>query len=449
MKRLATALLAVSLSACVSYQGYGYSDDGYYDDHYYEGPDDYRGSPARDRYYQDDGYDYAGYASFGYGGYPYYYSSLWPIYHGYYDPFYNPYFHYGVTYFPRNYFGFGYGGYAYPRYQPYAPYRYSWYDNYFDVGGYHDRRDRRRDHFVGQRSAFGSARNQAERMAAWTGADRVGQDNGRFRDQRSNEPGRRGQRGFGPGMPQRSSPAPILRGNSPAPRPRSRQFDRGGGQPVPQANDFRPSSVGDRPDRERGTAWQSEQRWPQGQGQGVGPASRDRRGQVAPTGSLPSARPTRGNAAPLTDLGGSAIPSRRGFRPASTPASSPSIAPTTSYGSDVRAVEGLVPRGEGGRIGDAQSRRYFRTAPSTLMPAPARGPIETRQRSEPAAPFGNGNRSAMPVRQSQPDFGGGRSAPVAPRPQPMQPTRSAPTPRPQRSRRDDVDADDGEQRRER
>lgn len=166
MKRLLALLFILALSGCATYDSYGYRDDGYYDDRYYSGG----------RYYYDD---YAGYSSYrDYPDYVYwsdYYSVLWPVYRGYYDPFYTPGFYYGVTWYPRTYFGLSHYWNSWPYYHSYSPYRHSYWD------GYYDQWDRRRGQ-VGHRVAhgysatvdrpymYGSARNEAEQLARRSGA---------------------------------------------------------------------------------------------------------------------------------------------------------------------------------------------------------------------------------------------------------------------------------------
>ena len=428
MKRLAAVLLAVSLSACATYQGYGYRDDGYYDDRYYEGPDYYRGSPARDRYYYDD-YGYPGYAGFGYGGYgyggyPYYYTSLWPIYHGYYDPFYNPYFHYGVTYFPRSYFGFGYGGYGYPRYQPYAPYRYSWYDNYFGISWYHDRRHRHRDDFAPRGSAFGSARNQAERLAAWTGADRLGAGSDRMRGRRRDTPRFRDRDESGGGVPQRSQLRQPARTPAPAPRPRSRQYDRGGGTPTAQRNGFGSPSLSAPPARPSGSA---------GRSQRVSPVEPSEVVHGARIGAAPTLGPGNRTAFPRGYPSGEAIPAGRGF-PAQP-------APSAPFGANERA----------------RDWRESRTLNAPFRPTPTRtyqGPVSG---ASPASGVGSATDRVLRMGRSSPQptsapppmpagrqsgVRGAMSVPPAPQ---SAPTRGAmPSPRVQRQRgaADNEDAGD-------
>ncbi len=431
MKRLAALLLAILLAGCTTYQGYGYSDEGYYDDRYYEGPDYYRGSAERDRYY-NDGQAYYGYGAFDYGVYPYYYSSLWPIYHGYYDPFYNPYFHYGITYFPRSYFSLNYGGIGYPHYQPYAPYRYSWYDNYFGVGWQRERRRNRHDDFGPQRSAFGSARNQAERMAAWTGADRIGSGSQQRRGQRSIQPGFRNRSERGPAVPQRSAPMSPARSQLPAPRPRSRQYDRGGGgNPPPQANRFGPQS-----EREDSPRWQSDRRWSAGQGDGS--AVRGGRGSSTPTGMIPAAR-TIGGPAALSDHGGTAIPSRRSYRAATTPA--------PDDGREVRGAAGLEPRTATGLRREDQGRRYFNPSPPVSPTAEYRGSIQLRPQTDRGLPAGRAYRPLAPAGRAPSDFRG--AAPAPQQQAPYQPSRSAPPARAERPGGEDGGADDSERRRQR
>jgi hypothetical protein len=166
MKRLLALLFTIALSSCATYDSYGYRDDGYYQDRYYSGG----------RYYYDD---YARYDSYwDYPDYVYwsdYYSVLWPVYRGYYDPFYTPGFYYGVTWYPRTYFGLNHYWNSWPYYHSYSPYRYSYWD------GYYDHWDRRRGQ-VGRRVAhgyganvdhpymYGSARNEAEQLARRSGA---------------------------------------------------------------------------------------------------------------------------------------------------------------------------------------------------------------------------------------------------------------------------------------
>jgi hypothetical protein len=160
MKRfLAVALAAFALAGCATYDGYGYRSDGYYEDRYAE-----RG------YYYDRPMRYAGY----YGGYPDYvywsdyYSVLWPVYRGWYDPFYSPGFYYGVTWYPRTYFGLNHYWNAWPYYHAYAPYRHSYWDGYYDH--WDRRRGRHAAYGSGGSYLYGSARNEAEQLARRTGA---------------------------------------------------------------------------------------------------------------------------------------------------------------------------------------------------------------------------------------------------------------------------------------
>ena len=187
MKRLVVlALTAVSslLSGCATYDEYSYYDrDGYYEDEYYG--DRHVGR----RYYYDewgnrvyiDDYDvshrygaYYGSASWGYPDYVRYntyYSALWPTYRYYYDPYWSPGFYYGVTYFPRTYFGLNVGWYSWPYYQAYSPYRYSHVDHYYDWADYsRDRAADRQRYYGNHLPRYGSARNEAQALARATGA---------------------------------------------------------------------------------------------------------------------------------------------------------------------------------------------------------------------------------------------------------------------------------------
>lgn len=178
MKRLAAlALTAVTalLGGCVTYDDYAYHDR-YYADEYYG--DRY----VSQRYYYDEygnrvyinDYDVGRRYGYGYGPdyliYNTYYSALWPTYRYYYDPFWSPGFYYGVTYFPRTYFGLNVGWYSWPYYQAYSPYRYSHADHYYDWwdNRSRDRASHMQDH--GHLPRYGSARNEAQYLARSTGA---------------------------------------------------------------------------------------------------------------------------------------------------------------------------------------------------------------------------------------------------------------------------------------
>jgi|GEM_PF-4000395 len=184
-------LLVLLLGGCVTYPTYTYRDDGYGRDTRYVGDDSYYAEP--DDAYGD--YYYGGGTRYGSSGYRYhapdytrysaYYSLFWPIQRYYIDPFFHPGFHYGVTYFPRNYFSVSFhnsfhsrsffdAGYSrWPRYgysHWYSPYRNSWSDSYYDWDrhSYQDRDNRRgRGSYSNDLYAprYGSARNQAERLA--------------------------------------------------------------------------------------------------------------------------------------------------------------------------------------------------------------------------------------------------------------------------------------------
>lgn len=151
---LAAFLVAALLAGCTTYpDSYYASDDRYGGDYYYG---------RADRYY-DDPY---------WGAYAYD-SIFWPTYR-WYDPWYSPGFSYGVSFFP-SWWGLSlghFGGYHHHHHH-YSPYRGSWWDNrayYGDAGWRHGYRDR----YSGQR--FGSARNEAERIARAEGIARPQRD---------------------------------------------------------------------------------------------------------------------------------------------------------------------------------------------------------------------------------------------------------------------------------
>jgi hypothetical protein len=168
VRSLLLAVAMLTLAGCATYpSGYSYRYDerAYYagDRDYYAG-DYYRGTPDRygDVYWHDTWW-------------PYYSLVLRPVYSAYYDPWYTPGFYYGVTYFPR-YHGLGWASYGWPYGFAYSPYRYSWWDNYYDWswhqprhrharhhGDHDDWRPRVRDH---DRPRFGSEHNAYERVAS-------------------------------------------------------------------------------------------------------------------------------------------------------------------------------------------------------------------------------------------------------------------------------------------
>ena len=175
MMRWITILVAAAvLTGCVTtrevvyrepYQGVpggSHVGGGTYYDPGYAGSGDY--------YYGSANYGgYAGYgASYGvsYFDYPLYYSLFWPINRWYYDPFVYPGYHYGVTWFPRNYFSvsLSYGN-SWNRHgwMSYSPYRYSWVDNYYDWRPWYDRYPSYRNHYPKPR--YGDARVEAQRLA--------------------------------------------------------------------------------------------------------------------------------------------------------------------------------------------------------------------------------------------------------------------------------------------
>ncbi|SDD73894.1 hypothetical protein [Aquimonas voraii] len=196
MNRWKTALLlplSLLLGGCVTYPTYSYRDGTPVRDTHYVGDDTYY-SPANGDYgdYYSSSYRYGsgGYRYYApdYVSYSAYYSLFWPLHRWYHDPYWYPDFHYGVTYFPRNYFSvsfhsgwrghslshWGYGsGYSialgYSHW--YSPYRYSWVDSYYDWDRYRFHyRENRQGHGnyapAYSQPRFGNARNAAERLAS-------------------------------------------------------------------------------------------------------------------------------------------------------------------------------------------------------------------------------------------------------------------------------------------
>lgn len=179
MVRGLVVLGVMLLSGCVS--TYEYYGSGRYDSRrvdYVEAPRYSDGS-----YYQPPR---AGYGDYYYGisvhshpawyDYPYYYSVFWPLQRSFVDPYWYPGYYYGVTYFPRNYFSIGI---SYGRpfgYLSYSPYRLSWVDSYYDWYPWYLRSSYYR-HYTPR---YGSARNEAERLARLSGARdyRSGQHDG-------------------------------------------------------------------------------------------------------------------------------------------------------------------------------------------------------------------------------------------------------------------------------
>jgi hypothetical protein len=168
--------LAMLLSGCVIDSGYRSYDDRYYADDGYREPVYAGGSSyyapsyggSGDYYYGDYGHDSS------YVAYPYYYSLFWSLNRWSVDPYWHPRFFYGVTYYPRNYFSFGYSSYRHgyglgygSHYWPYgirsyaySPYRYAWVDHYYDWTPYHAGYSRRAHSYYAPR--YGSARNEAD-----------------------------------------------------------------------------------------------------------------------------------------------------------------------------------------------------------------------------------------------------------------------------------------------
>ncbi|MBB5207459.1 hypothetical protein [Chiayiivirga flava] len=195
---IAALSAALVLSGCVTTREYVYTDgsyrDGYrervYTDGSYPASESYT---EGDRYvggstYYSSGSSYGGdyyyrepdfYSSSSYLDYPYYYSIFQPINSWWYDPYYFPSYYYGVTFYPRNYFGLSLSyayphGYGWPRSHFhgsfYSPYRYGWVDSYYDWEPWYANYPRYRNYYPTPR--YGSARREAERLASWSDSRR-------------------------------------------------------------------------------------------------------------------------------------------------------------------------------------------------------------------------------------------------------------------------------------
>ncbi len=196
MRWIATVATIVMLSGCVYSQEVvqreRYAPGPYYEDAYSGSPEYYREGDSyytpsygnRGDYYSGSrygssygssyggsygaGYDSYYGSSFGvsYFDYPFYYSLFWPINRYYYDPFAYPSYHYGVTWFPRNYLGLslsynnGWRGHGW---LSYSPYRNSWVDSYYDWGRWYNTYPSYRQHYPTPR--YGDARIEASRLA--------------------------------------------------------------------------------------------------------------------------------------------------------------------------------------------------------------------------------------------------------------------------------------------
>jgi hypothetical protein len=168
MKRILPLLALVLLSGCASHGGYRYVErSGVAGDYYYD-----RG-PARSGYH-GFGVGYYGYPfDLVYWHYPFYYSLFWGFRHYYHDPFFFPGFHYGVTWYPRTWFSFSVGYHDWAHYHAYAPWRHSFWGSYYTW--YHAPRTPREGRYQRVISRhFGSARNEAERLASLGAQARTG-----------------------------------------------------------------------------------------------------------------------------------------------------------------------------------------------------------------------------------------------------------------------------------
>ncbi len=237
MKRFLAILFTIALSGCLTYDSYGYRDDGYYEDRYYSGG----------RYHDDYAGYGSGYSNWDYPDYVYwsdYYSILWPVYRGYYDPFYTPGFYYGVTWYPRTYFGLGHHWNSWPYYHAYAPYRHSYWDGYYDRW---DRRGGRHNHSPSsnQPYLYGSARNEAEQLAHRRGAayqrspEQPGVQYDPYAAQRTALPGRDPVRGHYPQRGLQSEPGVVGSGDL---RARDALRRTQGAMPARQTQPYRESA---------------------------------------------------------------------------------------------------------------------------------------------------------------------------------------------------------------
>lgn len=395
------AVSLAALTACTTYnsgyRNYSPAQAGYGD--YYYAPDP---GPS--------------YYSPGYVNYPAYYSLYWGFDRHYYSSWRQPHFHYGVTWFPNDWFSFSVVN-RYPRYNywhPYAPYRYSAWDHRFGWNHYapppryryrpapryghpSNERHMQREQFAGGRGSRDSSNYHAGPRARSAMEAAAPQRLG-------NAPQRAAYR------PQSATPA-ANRGatqESPGPEARMRQqaiMAREARLRDEGLRGARPSAAGPAETR------QSVQRpWQQGQ-----PASRGR------TAVMQEAAPPR------------SIPDRRD-----------SQAPRQVMGNARSAPmpqQQRMPVRQGAEVRGAEVRPDVRQAPRRQAPAqlaprpnampPASAPAAPQRRMQQAAPPRAAPAPApmrqAPVRQAAP----ARAAPAraAPAPAPMR--QSAPAPAPQ------------------
>lgn len=474
---LGVALLAAGLAGCVTYPSsyyapgdpYAGGGDYYFDERYDDG---YGGAYGYVEPYS------SGYAS----GWPVYYSTLWPVYRNYYDPFWSPGFYYGVTWFPSTYFGLGIGGWdAWPYYTHYSPYRYAFWDSYYDWynpwwhGGGHyghghghgggrghrDDWDDRDDNGWrdpprgGGGPRFGSARNEAERLAR---IDGVGASPGKVD-------------GYGAYGNARGATGRNWRGTPPAGA--LSQSGNAGETPLSNADLLGRSRFASRPGTVPGGGAQPGYR----DNAGTAPANpRGTRGEVQRPGSAPgypapdranAYRQPRGSVPQAADPNSGWVGPTPGSRPTGryeqrpyeqrAPAAAGQPAPR-SYSRQMPQQDGYAPI-----EGSAGGSSRWRSAPSSA-PAPATGQAWDRPSNAPRGyPQG---RSGYPAQGRQPapqaDYPATRSQPsprYESRPQnsgasqpryqaPPQryeapPRREAPPPRQESRDRSDSDNDNG------
>ena len=183
MTRWMLVLAALLLAGCATTRPYYYDDgdysrgDRYYDDRYDARYDDRYGDRYVGSRYAAGGYgggDYWYGVDAHYPGYfatPYYYSLFWPLNRWAYDPYWYPGYHYGVTWFPRNYFGFGLSwssGWSHWGHFAYSPYRWGWSDWYYDWRPWYRQYPHYAQYYV--RPRHGDVHHEAERLAALSGS---------------------------------------------------------------------------------------------------------------------------------------------------------------------------------------------------------------------------------------------------------------------------------------
>lgn len=421
MKRWITLLTAAFvLSGCVTTREVVYREP-YRSDGYYAQEPAYEPAYGYER--QGDSYYSPGYSGNGdyyvgasYGGsyfdYPAYYSVFWPINRWYHDPFAYPGYYYGVTWFPRSYFGLSLsygGGWRNHGWLSYSPYRYSWVDNYYDWRPWYDRYPSYRHHYPTPR--YGDARVEASRLADL-----------RRPAARAQQYGGGHLSGHG-GQMQRGGVAPSYRGNRAAdygsPRNDVRRVGTGMPRTAPDTGTLGNPTRG-LPDRSR------IQSTPRGQMPGTSPGTGSSRNEIERFSRQPTPLPQR-NGTP--SLGERQMQDRRGYdlpgtrtapRPRTPDSGIPirGVQPTPQ----VRELAPTAPVRNAPVYRNIESRPVIREAPPVRSVAPVHE-MAPERRSLPV-------RNTMPQVRPAPEY---RSAPSAPAPViRTAPVRSAPESAPSR-----------------